>query len=179
MWGKVVASPEFGLWWVLWVQGCPWLVLATKVLQPCANQLAYWFCIGLLDWASCLTLVLVPSRSSNMAFYPSKVLRTGSVPRDPNLSIASILRLSLSLPRGLGLRQMIYGTPKSNGFWHLQSLLEDLGVHRDSKSQSGSSIKSVEVQFSHFPILSTSREHKMWLSGFILGLHLCKPLPWS
>jgi len=30
--GKVVASPESGLWWVLWVQGCPWLVLALKVL---------------------------------------------------------------------------------------------------------------------------------------------------
>jgi hypothetical protein len=33
IWGKVVASPEFGPWWVLWVQGCPWLVLALKVLQ--------------------------------------------------------------------------------------------------------------------------------------------------
>jgi hypothetical protein len=32
MWGKVLASPEFGLWWVMWVKGRPWLVLALKVL---------------------------------------------------------------------------------------------------------------------------------------------------
>jgi len=28
IWGKVVASPESGPWWVLWVRSCPWLVLA-------------------------------------------------------------------------------------------------------------------------------------------------------
>jgi hypothetical protein len=32
IWGKMVASPESGPWWVLWVQSCPWLVLALKVL---------------------------------------------------------------------------------------------------------------------------------------------------
>jgi hypothetical protein len=29
--GKVVASPKFGLWWVLWVRVCPWLVHAPKM----------------------------------------------------------------------------------------------------------------------------------------------------
>jgi hypothetical protein len=33
IWGKVVASLESGLWWVKWVQSCPWLVLAPRVLQ--------------------------------------------------------------------------------------------------------------------------------------------------
>jgi len=33
IWGKVVASPESGPWWVKWVQSCLWLVLAPKVLQ--------------------------------------------------------------------------------------------------------------------------------------------------
>jgi hypothetical protein len=33
IWGKVVASPESGPWWVMWVQSCPWLVLAPRVLQ--------------------------------------------------------------------------------------------------------------------------------------------------
>jgi hypothetical protein len=37
--GKVVASPKSGLWWMLWVRGCPWLVLTPKVLQLCTNQL--------------------------------------------------------------------------------------------------------------------------------------------
>jgi len=32
IWGKVVASPKSGPWWVLWVQGFPWRVLALKVL---------------------------------------------------------------------------------------------------------------------------------------------------
>jgi hypothetical protein len=32
IWGKVVASPESGPWWVLWVQSCPWFVLTPKVL---------------------------------------------------------------------------------------------------------------------------------------------------
>jgi hypothetical protein len=33
IWGKVVVSPESGLWWVKWVQSCSWLVLTPKVLQ--------------------------------------------------------------------------------------------------------------------------------------------------
>jgi hypothetical protein len=41
--GKVVASPKFGSWWVLWVRVCPWLVLAPKVLKLCTNQLVIWF----------------------------------------------------------------------------------------------------------------------------------------
>jgi hypothetical protein len=31
--GKVVASLEFGPWWILWVQNYPWFVLAPKVFQ--------------------------------------------------------------------------------------------------------------------------------------------------
>jgi hypothetical protein len=37
--GKVVAFPKSRPWWVLWVQGCSWLILAPKVLQLCTNQL--------------------------------------------------------------------------------------------------------------------------------------------
>jgi hypothetical protein len=33
MWGKEMASLESGPWWVLWIQSCPWFVLALKVLQ--------------------------------------------------------------------------------------------------------------------------------------------------
>jgi hypothetical protein len=65
------------------------------------------------------------------------------------------------------------------GFWPLKLLSEDSGVHRDFNSQSGSSFGNVHVQFSHSPILSTSREHEMWFSGFYFGLHLYKPLPCS
>ncbi len=37
IWGKVVASLKSGLWWVLWVQICPRLILTSKVLQLCIN----------------------------------------------------------------------------------------------------------------------------------------------
>jgi hypothetical protein len=40
---------------------------------------------------------------------------------------------------------MIYGTFQSNEFWPLQSLSEDSGVHWDSNSQSGSSLRSVRI----------------------------------
>jgi len=40
--GKVVASPKFGLWWILWVCVCSWLVRAPKVFQFHTNQLV-WF----------------------------------------------------------------------------------------------------------------------------------------
>jgi hypothetical protein len=105
IWRKVVASPESGPWWVLWVRGRPWLVLTLKVFQPCVNQLTCWFCACLLDWVSCLTLVLVPSRSSSTPLYPFKMLRIRSVPQVPNFSDVSVLRLSLSLPRDLGARK--------------------------------------------------------------------------
>jgi hypothetical protein len=41
--GKVVASPKFELWWVLWVRVCSWLVRAPKLLQLRINQLVIWF----------------------------------------------------------------------------------------------------------------------------------------
>jgi hypothetical protein len=36
IWGKVVASPKSGpwwVWWVKWIQSCPWLVLAPRVFH--------------------------------------------------------------------------------------------------------------------------------------------------
>ncbi len=47
--GKVVASLKFGSWWVLWVRGCPWLILAPKVPELCTNQLFVWFVSSVLD----------------------------------------------------------------------------------------------------------------------------------
>jgi hypothetical protein len=61
IWGKVMASLESGPWWVLWVRGRLWLVLAPKVFQPCVNQRVCWFCACLHEWVNCLSLFLVPS----------------------------------------------------------------------------------------------------------------------
>jgi hypothetical protein len=43
IWGKVVASPESGPWWVKWVQGCPWLVPTPKGCRMSFNQLVVGF----------------------------------------------------------------------------------------------------------------------------------------
>jgi hypothetical protein len=43
IWGKVVASPEFGPWWLKWVQGCPWLVPTPKGCRMSSNQLVVGF----------------------------------------------------------------------------------------------------------------------------------------
>jgi len=42
IWGRVVASPESGPWWVKWVQGRPWLVPTLKVCRMSSNQLVGW-----------------------------------------------------------------------------------------------------------------------------------------
>jgi hypothetical protein len=43
IWGKVVASPESGPWWVKWVQGRPWLVPTPKGCRMNYNQLVVGF----------------------------------------------------------------------------------------------------------------------------------------
>jgi len=71
--GKWWLPPKFGLWWVLWVRVCSWLVLAPKVFQLCTNQFVVLFCAGLCEWLKCLSIFLVPSRSSSTPLYPRSV----------------------------------------------------------------------------------------------------------
>jgi hypothetical protein len=42
--GKVVVSPKFGPWWILWIHVCLWLIRAWKVFQLCTSQLVVWLC---------------------------------------------------------------------------------------------------------------------------------------
>jgi len=57
---------------------CPWLVLALKVLQLCTNHFVWVVCRPMWVNEAC-QLFLVPSRNSNMPFYPSKCCELGSV----------------------------------------------------------------------------------------------------
>jgi len=78
--GKVVASPKFKPWWVLWVQVCPWLFLAPKVLKLCINQLVVWFvqvCVS--NW--CLSLFLVSISELHHAPLPPKCCEPKNVPQ--------------------------------------------------------------------------------------------------
>ncbi len=43
IWGKVVASPKSGPWWVKWVQGRPWLVPTPNGCKMSSNQLGVGF----------------------------------------------------------------------------------------------------------------------------------------
>jgi len=52
--GKVVTSPKFGPWWVLWICVCMWLACAPKFLQPRTNQLVVWSMqIHVNNWLAC------------------------------------------------------------------------------------------------------------------------------
>jgi hypothetical protein len=80
--GEGGGFPKSGPWWVKWVQGCPWLVLAPKVLQLCTNHFVRVLCNPVWMSEAC-QLFLVPSRSSNPPLYPSKGYELGSVPQLP------------------------------------------------------------------------------------------------
>jgi hypothetical protein len=54
---------------------CPWLVLAPKMFQICANHFVLVLCRFVQVVEAC-QFFLVPSRSSSTPLYPSKVLRT-------------------------------------------------------------------------------------------------------
>jgi len=66
--GKVMVSPKFGPWWILWVRVCSWWVRAWKVLQPHTNQLVVWFVqIHVNNWL----LVILPNPHLGAPAYPS------------------------------------------------------------------------------------------------------------
>jgi hypothetical protein len=70
--GKVVASPKSGLWWVLWVHVCSWLVRAPKCSNYALINLLFGWCRSM--WVlNCLSIFLVPSWNSSMPFYPQSV----------------------------------------------------------------------------------------------------------
>jgi hypothetical protein len=73
-----MASPKFGPWWILWIQIWPWFVLAPKVLHFYTHQLVVWFCASLCEWLKCLSILLVPSRSSSTPLYPQSAMSQGA-----------------------------------------------------------------------------------------------------
>jgi hypothetical protein len=102
--GKVVASSKSGPWWVLWIQVCPWLVLAPKALQQCTNQLVVYFSAGFVWVNNYLSFFLIPSRSSSTPLYPWKCCEPGHMPQLLTLPPFFTLGSHLSLARSLGVR---------------------------------------------------------------------------
>jgi hypothetical protein len=104
-----------------------------------------------------LTLTLGPSFDHNLCF------------RCANESYKLIL--DIYVPRSF----QWYKKRFSNEFWPLQLLSKDSRVHRDSNSPKWEFPWECEGSFPR--ILLHSRKHEMWLPGFPLGSHSCKPLP--
>jgi hypothetical protein len=78
--GEGGGFPKFGLWWVLWIWGCSWFVLTSKMFQLCTNQLVVWFmqvCVS--NWQ--LSLFLVPILKLQHAHVPPKCYKPMSMPQ--------------------------------------------------------------------------------------------------
>jgi hypothetical protein len=82
---------------------CPWLVLAPKVLQLCIKHLVLILCKSVWVSEAC-QLFLVPSRSSNMTLYPSKVLWAKERASTPYSSVVLCLGLTFESLKELGVR---------------------------------------------------------------------------
>jgi len=83
--------------------GCMWLVLALKVFQLCTNHFVLVLCK--LVWISeACQFFLVPSRSSRMPLYPSKVLRAKERAPTPYSFVVFCLGLTFESFKGFGVR---------------------------------------------------------------------------
>jgi hypothetical protein len=99
--GKVVASPKFGPWWVLWIQFCMCLVLAPKV-----PSLLFGLCRSM--WViERFSFFLIPSRSSTTPLYP-KMLQMREHARTLCSFVIFISDLQLSLSRNLGVHKKVW-----------------------------------------------------------------------
>jgi hypothetical protein len=85
---------------------CLWLVLTPKVLQLCTNHFVLVLCRPV--WVNeAYEFFLVPSRSSSMPLYPSKVLRTKERAPTPYFSVILCLGLTFESLKELGTCHML------------------------------------------------------------------------
>jgi hypothetical protein len=89
--------------------GCPWLVLAPKVLQLCTNHLVLVLCRSLWVNKTC-QFFLVPSQSSNTPLYPFIVLWARERALTPCPPAVFSLGLTFESRKELGVRQNAYVT---------------------------------------------------------------------
>jgi len=81
---------------------CPWLVLTPKVLQLCINHFVLVLCKPMRVSKAC-QFFLIPSRSSSMPLYPSKVLQARERALTPHSSIVFCLGLTFESFKELGV----------------------------------------------------------------------------
>jgi hypothetical protein len=87
--------------------GCPWLVLAPKVLRLCTYHLVLVLYRSM--WVNKVChFFLVPSRSSNMSLYPSIVLQTSERALTSYPSVVFSLGLTFESRKELGVRHLVF-----------------------------------------------------------------------
>jgi hypothetical protein len=101
--GKVVASPNFGSWWVLWVHVYSWFIYTPKVLQVCTNQLVVCFVQLHVSKLICLSLFIVLILKLQHTLLPPECCKLGSAPQLFLLPLFSPLDSQLSPLRSLGV----------------------------------------------------------------------------
>jgi hypothetical protein len=98
--GKVVVSPKFGPWWVLWIRVCLWWICAPKCSNYALTNLLFGLCRSM-----CVIEVLVnlPSSISELqhALLPLKCYELGNGPNSFSFR-CSPLDSRLSPSRSLG-----------------------------------------------------------------------------
>jgi hypothetical protein len=88
--------------------GCPWLVLAPKVLQLYINHLVLVLCRSMWVNKAC-HFILVPSWSSSTPLYPFIVLRAKERAPTPYPSAVFSLRLTFESRKELGVHHRSLG----------------------------------------------------------------------
>ncbi len=103
--GKVVASPKFGSWWVLWVHVCLWFIRALKCSNYALTNLLFSLCRPV--WIIEL-LVNLPNPIPKLHYgpLPLKCCESGNAPQLLSLLLFSPLDLQLSPSRSLRVCQL-------------------------------------------------------------------------
>ncbi len=98
--------------------GCPWLVLAPKVLQLCTNHFVLVLCRSVRMSKAC-HFFLVLSQSSSTPLYPSIVLRARERAPTPCSSDVFSLGLTFESLKEFGVRQvMCFSYWCVSFYWH-------------------------------------------------------------
>jgi hypothetical protein len=162
LWGHVIFYVDFWLRWGLKNNYSPRWELSNGMSHATCTQGNWGDSWLLVVESQIANLIPGPSFGHNLCF------------RCPNGSCKPIL--DIYVPRSFQWYKEIFnpmGFDSCNCFlkiWKsIGTPIPKVGIH----------LGVWKVQFSHSPILLTSREHEMWLLGFFFGLHLYKPLPLS
>jgi hypothetical protein len=105
--------------------GCPWFVLAPKVLQLCTKHLVLVLCRSVWVNKAC-HIFLVPSRSSNTPLYPSIVLRARERGPTPCPFAIFNLRLTFEFRKELGLCHLMTYINLLDQWWNRHRFQIDL-----------------------------------------------------